>query len=49
MYQLALPLPRLRNSEIYFTSAQCPAVMFKCEALLALATHTSASSVSSEH
>lgn len=40
VHQAALPLVRLRNSEIYFTSAKCPEVMFKCEALLALVTHT---------
>lgn len=34
------PIFLFLNTEIYFNPAQCPAVMF--EALLALATHTSA-------
>lgn len=46
VYPTTLPLPRLSNSQIHFTSAQCPAVSFKCGRLSAPATHTSASSVS---
>ena len=49
VYPTTLPLPRLSNSQIHFTSAQCPAVSFKCGRLSAPATHTSASSVSTGH